>query len=95
MTKKIVKPALSKRYFHEVIEEEQKILDIGLKESRRAKKERQEREKERLTEYKQKIKKHFLKYSVRYHLSGFTYSKKEHYQSLLVHPSRTPPMPPP
>ena len=43
MTKKIVKPALSKRYFHEVIEEEQKILDIGLKESRRAKKERQER----------------------------------------------------
>ncbi len=44
MTKKIVKPALSKRYFHEVIEEEQKILDIGLKESRRAKKERQERE---------------------------------------------------
>tara|TARA_B100001778_G_scaffold236997_1_gene197663 strand:- start:163 stop:342 length:180 start_codon:yes stop_codon:yes gene_type:complete len=39
-----VKPALSKRYFHEVIEEEQKILDIGLKESRRAKKERQERE---------------------------------------------------
>ncbi len=45
MTKKIVKPALSKRYFHEVIEEEQKILDIGLKESRRAKKERTESEK--------------------------------------------------
>tara|TARA_Y100000114_G_C11664762_1_gene280823 strand:+ start:202 stop:375 length:174 start_codon:yes stop_codon:yes gene_type:complete len=39
-----VKPAQSKKYFHEVIEEEQKILDIGLKESRRAKKERQERE---------------------------------------------------
>ena len=34
-----------KRYFHEVIEEEQKILDIGLKESRRAKKERTESEK--------------------------------------------------
>ena len=45
MTKKIVKPALSKRYFHEVIEEEQKILDIGLKESRRAKKERQGKDK--------------------------------------------------
>ena len=44
MTKKTVKPAQSKKYFHEVIEEEQKILDIGLKESRRAKKERQERE---------------------------------------------------
>ena len=34
-----------KIYFHEVIEEEQKILDIGLKESRRAKKERTESEK--------------------------------------------------
>ena len=44
MTKKIVKPALSKRYFHEVIEEEQKILAIGLKQSRLHKKERQERE---------------------------------------------------
>ena len=44
MTKKTVKPVQSKKYFHEVIEEEQKILDIGLKESRRAKKERQERE---------------------------------------------------
>jgi hypothetical protein len=40
-----VKPAPSKRYFHEVIEEEQKILDIGLKESRRAKKERQGKDK--------------------------------------------------
>ena len=29
-----------KRYFHEVIEEEQKILDIGLKQSRLHKKER-------------------------------------------------------
>ena len=44
MTKKIVKPALSKRYFHEVIAEEEKILAIGLKQSRLHKKERQERE---------------------------------------------------
>ena len=44
MTQKTVKPALSK-YFHEKIEEENKILEIGLKESRRAKKERQEKEK--------------------------------------------------
>jgi len=29
-----------KRYFHEVIEEEQKILDIGLKQSKQNKKER-------------------------------------------------------
>ena len=29
-----------KRYFHEVIEEDQKILDIGLKQSRLHKKER-------------------------------------------------------
>ena len=29
-----------KKYFHEVIEEEQKILDIGLKQSRQNKKER-------------------------------------------------------
>ena len=29
-----------KKYFHEVIEEEQKILDIGLKQSRLNKKER-------------------------------------------------------
>ena len=32
--KKIAKPVLSKRYFHEEIEKEQKILDIGLKMSR-------------------------------------------------------------
>ena len=44
MTKKIVKPAPSKRYFHEVIEEEEKILAIGLKQSRLHKKERQDRE---------------------------------------------------
>ncbi len=44
MTKKNVKPAPSK-YFHEKIEEENKILEIGLKESRREKKERQEKEK--------------------------------------------------
>ena len=34
-----------KKYFHEVIEEEQKILDIGLKMSRQHKKERTESEK--------------------------------------------------
>ena len=44
MIQKIAKPVPSKRYFHEVLEEEQKILDLGLKESRRAKKERLERE---------------------------------------------------
>ena len=44
MTKKNEKPAPSKRYFHEVIEEEEKILAIGLKQSRLHKKERQERE---------------------------------------------------
>ena len=42
--KKIAKPVRSKRYFHEVIEEEEKILAIGLKQSRLHKKERQERE---------------------------------------------------
>ena len=47
MTKKIVKPALSKRYFHEVIEEEEKILAIGLKQSRLHKKERLDREKQK------------------------------------------------
>ena len=31
---------MTKKYFHEVIEEEQKILDIGLKQSRLNKKER-------------------------------------------------------
>jgi hypothetical protein len=35
-----VTPVLSKKYFHEVIEEEQKILDIGLKMSRQHKQER-------------------------------------------------------
>ena len=38
--KKIAKPVLSKRYFHEEIEKEQKILDIGLKMSRQHKQER-------------------------------------------------------
>ena len=38
--KKTAKPVQSKRYFHEVIEEEQKILDIGLKMSRQHKQER-------------------------------------------------------
>ena len=42
--KKIAKPVRSKRYFHEVIEEEEKILNIGLKMSRQHKKERLERE---------------------------------------------------
>ena len=45
MTKKTVKPVQSKKYFHEAIEEEQKILDIGLKMSRQHKKERTESEK--------------------------------------------------
>ena len=31
---------MKKKYFHEVIEEDQKILDIGLKQSRLNKKER-------------------------------------------------------
>ena len=31
---------MKKKYFHEVIEEDQKILDIGLKQSRLSKKER-------------------------------------------------------
>ena len=44
MTKKNVKPAPSKRYFHEVIEEEEKILNIGLKMSRQHKQERLELE---------------------------------------------------
>jgi hypothetical protein len=42
--KKIAKPVLSKRYFHEEIEKEQKILDIGLKMSRQHKQERLDRE---------------------------------------------------
>jgi len=47
MTKKTVTPVRSKeiKYFHEVIEEDQKILDIGLKMSRQHKKERLEIEK--------------------------------------------------
>jgi len=44
MTKKIAKPVQSKKYFHEVIEEEEKILNIGLKMSRQHKKERLDRE---------------------------------------------------
>ena len=36
---------MKKKYFHEVIEEDQKILDIGLKQSRLHKKERLDREK--------------------------------------------------
>ena len=37
---------IKKRYFHEVIEEEEKILAIGLKQSRLHKKERLETEKQ-------------------------------------------------
>ena len=44
--KKTAKPVQSKRYFHEVIEEEEKILNIGLKMSRQHKKERLDRETE-------------------------------------------------
>jgi len=36
---------MKKKYFHEVIEEDEKILAIGLKQSRLHKKERLEREK--------------------------------------------------
>jgi len=36
-----------KRYFHEVIEEEEKILAIGLKQSKANKKERLDREKKK------------------------------------------------
>ena len=36
--KKTAKPVQSKKYFHEVIEEEEKILNIGLKMSRQHKK---------------------------------------------------------
>ena len=36
---------MTKKYFHEVIEEDQKILDIGLKQSKLHKKERLEKEK--------------------------------------------------
>ena len=36
-----------KRYFHEVIEEDEKILAIGLKQSRLHKKERLDREKQK------------------------------------------------
>ena len=44
MTKKIVTPVQSKKYFHEVIEEEEKILNISLKMSRQHKQERLELE---------------------------------------------------
>ena len=42
--KKTAKPVQSKRYFHEVVEEEEKILNIGLKMSRQHKQERLELE---------------------------------------------------
>ena len=38
---------MKKKYFHEVIEEEEKILAIGLKQSRLHKKERLDREKQK------------------------------------------------
>ena len=40
--KKTAKPVQSKRYFHEIIEEEEKILNIGLKMSKQHKQERLE-----------------------------------------------------
>tara|TARA_B100001564_G_C20358020_1_gene542002 strand:+ start:114 stop:383 length:270 start_codon:yes stop_codon:yes gene_type:complete len=40
-----VRQVMVKKYFHEVIEEEEKILAIGLKQSRLHKKERLDREK--------------------------------------------------
>ena len=45
--KKIAKPVLSKKYFHEEIEKEQKILDIGLKMSRQHKQERLDMERKK------------------------------------------------
>ena len=47
MTKKIVTPVQSKKYFHEEIEKEQKILDIGLKMSRQQKQERLDMERKK------------------------------------------------
>ena len=47
MTKKTVTPVRSKKYFHEVIEEDEKILAIGLKQSRLHKKERLEMERKK------------------------------------------------
>ena len=40
-----IRQVMVKKYFHEVIEEEEKILAIGLKQSRIHKKERLDREK--------------------------------------------------
>ena len=48
--KKTAKPVQSKRYFHEVIEEEEKILNIGLKMSRQHKKERIDRERKKVSQ---------------------------------------------
>ena len=45
--KKIAKPVLSKKYIHEEIEKEQKILDIGLKMSRQHKQERLDMERKK------------------------------------------------
>ena len=45
--KKTAKPVLSKKYFHEEIEKEQKILNIGLKMSRQHKKERLDMERKK------------------------------------------------
>jgi hypothetical protein len=39
---------MKKRYFHEVIEEDEKILAIGLKQSRLHKKERLDKEKKKV-----------------------------------------------
>ena len=42
-----IRQVMVKKYFHEVIEEEEKILAIGLKQSRLHKKERLDREKKK------------------------------------------------
>ena len=42
-----IRQVMVKKYFHEVIEEEEKILAIGLKQSRLHKKERLDREKDK------------------------------------------------
>ena len=45
MRQMVYSVSMKKRYFHEVIEEEEKILAIGLKQSRLHKKERLDKEK--------------------------------------------------
>ena len=50
-----IRQVMVKKYFHEVIEEEEKILAIGLKQSRLHKKERLDREKANRLSRRKKI----------------------------------------